>query len=225
MGMQLRETISQTRESNPETRPVEHYILLYWIISLVLSLVFLSDWLTSWNVPDTFSRPWLVGWLVLTWGISQAAYITVARHDNRPLCWSAALLFAIGNGVCETLSFGLVYRLGEVAGMALAYSMLPDYVDISGFVMGLIFFTIYGGLIHGLFWIKLLPPHFDSSPHALAIRQIRPGIEVLLVSGWSLCFWLTRDIWTVVFFHALVDLILMLRVRPPLFQRPPNHAS
>jgi len=37
------------------------------------------------------------------------------------------------------------------------------------------------------------------------------------VIGWSLCFWLTRDLWTVVFFHILVDIGLMLKVRPPIF--------
>jgi hypothetical protein len=39
------------------------------------------------------------------------------------------------------------------------------------------------------------------------------------VLGWSLCFWLYHDIWTVVAFHILVDFGLMLRVRPVIFHR------
>jgi hypothetical protein len=42
--------------------------------------------------------------------------------------------------------------------------------------------------------------------------------EVFLVTGWSLCFWLTRDIWTVVIIHIVLDFCMMLRVRPQLFQ-------
>jgi hypothetical protein len=41
--------------------------------------------------------------------------------------------------------------------------------------------------------------------------------EIALVLGWCLCLWLSDDIWTVVFFHMLVDLGLMVRVRPNLF--------
>jgi hypothetical protein len=91
--------------------------------------------------------------------------------------------------------------------------------DAIGFGLGLVFFIIYGGLIHAIFWLPVLPPHLDDAPFSRRIRKLRPLNEIMLVIGWSLCLWLYNDIWTMVFFHVLVDLGLMLRVRPPLFRK------
>jgi hypothetical protein len=191
--------------------------LIYWGLSALLGFIFIPTWILNWNVAATFERPWLILYLIVSWSISQTVYIIVARHDNRPIHWGAATFFALLNGICETFAFALVYWLGEVIGNALATLFMPSISDIAGFGCGIVFFIIYGGLIHGLFWVKLLPPHFDDSTLSRSLRNIRPLIEIGLVSGWAMCFWITRDIWTVVFFHILVDFILMLRVRPPIF--------
>lgn len=196
---------------------VERQMLMYWGISVVLGFIFIQDWILSWNIGATLARPWLVLHLVISWSISQSVYIIVARHGNRSIHWGPTLIFSLCNGICETFAFALVYGAGEVIGRTVANAFAPSLASIAGFALGIGFFIIYGGLIHGLFWIKLLPPHFDNSPLSRSLRNIRPFIEIGLVSGWSMCFWITRDIWTVVFFHILVDFILMLRVRPTIF--------
>lgn len=218
MGVWPSETTTQPMAGlQRRVQRVERSILAYWGITVLLGILFLQDWITSWNVGATLARPWLAVYLVLTWTISQSVYMVVARHGERSIHWGPTVIFALCNGICETFAFALVYRAGQLLGSTLAGLVFPSSASIAGFGVGILFFIIYGGLIHGLFWIKLLPPHFDESPLSRALRNIRPLIEVLLVSGWSLCFWLTQDIWSVVFFHILVDFILMLRVRPPLF--------
>ncbi|NJP06116.1 MAG: hypothetical protein HC837_11100 [Chloroflexaceae bacterium] len=196
---------------------LEQLVLLYWALSAILGGVFLYDWITAWNVGATLGNPWLVASLVSTWLLSQIVYMLVARHDDRPFRWKPTVLFALGNGICETFAFALVYRLGSVIGVTLMSLFLVQFADITGFLVGSLFFVIYGGLIHGLFWIKLLPPHFDDSPQSRRLRRFRPLIETALVLSWTLCFWLYNDIWTVAGFHILVDFVLMFRVRPPLF--------
>lgn len=197
----------------------EWAVLAYWGIATVLGVLFLADWIVSWNVGATLARPWLIVLLVGAWIFSQILYILVARHNGRPILWMPTILFALGNGVCEILAFAVVYRAGEGLGRSLVDMVLPAGASFAGFVLGVIFFAIYGGFIHAFFWIKLLPPHLDDSPRSRAIRRLRPLAELSLVLSWSLCFWLTRDIWTVIFFHIIIDFVLMLRVRPPLFLR------
>lgn len=218
MDVQLKGQVRSVRSvSGRESVRIEYAVLAYWLIAGVLGLIFLSDWLGQWNLSATWSRPWLLGLLLGTWAVSQLAYAAVADHEGRPIDWRATMIFAVGNGLFETLAFALVFRAGEVLGTSLAAQLLPQAAGIAGFALGIIFFIIYGGLIHGLFWLRLLPPHLKDTPRARAIRKRRPLIEIGIVTAWSLCFWLTRDFWTVVFFHVLVDFFLMIFVRPPLF--------
>jgi hypothetical protein len=198
----------------------ERAILIYWGISLVLGVTALHSWLGSWNITATLAKPGLVAYLALTFAFSQVLYVLVARHDNRRLLALPTVIFSLGNGFFETLAFAFVYWLGALVGSELAgFIASPAVASAVGFGMGLVFFSIYGGLIHGLFWLRLLPPHLDDAPRSRAIRKFRPIAEVALVVGWSLCFWLYQDIWTVVALHVLVDLGLMLRVRPVIFHR------
>ncbi len=196
---------------------LDQYILFYWLISLLIGIPLLGDWLRSWNVPLTLANPWFVVFLLVSFAFSQVLYVMVARHDGRPFLMGPTIIFSIGNGVIETLAFATVYRLGDWIGNGLAALFWPAMVGPLGFAVGFTAFVIYGGVIHGLFWLPYLPPHLDDSPRSMRIRKLRPLAEMALVLGWSLCLYLYQDIWTVIFIHILVDLGLMLRVRPPVF--------
>ncbi|MFV9503157.1 MAG: hypothetical protein AB4911_01185 [Oscillochloridaceae bacterium umkhey_bin13] len=210
--------------TSPTTRPAwlaaqtpERLIVGYWVIASVIGIPILWDWLSAWNVGATLAMPWLVGYLVFSFVLSQILYLLVARHGGRPIHWGAVAIFAVGNGLAETFAFAAIYRVGEVIGAGMMGLFAPAGASLAGFILGVIFFSIYGGLIHALFWMKVLPPHLDESPRSRMIRKWRPMAEVALVLSWSLCLWLTRDIWTVIFFHTLVDIGLMLIVRPAIF--------
>ncbi|NJN15578.1 MAG: hypothetical protein HC822_04420 [Oscillochloris sp.] len=198
-------------------RNVERAVLWYWIGSFAIGMPLLFDWIFAWNVAATVSRPALVLLLLATFAATQGLYVIVAHHGDRPIHWPATIIFALGNGFFETLAFASVYRIGEIIGHAVVALVAPNAASVAGFLLGMFFFTIYGGLIHGLFWLRKLPPHLNDSPRSKAIRRIRPIFEVALVFGWSLVFWLNRDFWTVTAIHIMVDVGLMLQVRPPLF--------
>lgn len=217
MDVQFEQTRSTRQTTQAGLRYPIRPILSYWGVSLLAGGVILYDYLSTWTVPQTLARPGLILYLIASFVFSQVLYYIVARDDGRPLRWWPTLLFAIGNGLCETFSFAISYRLGEVLGAGLFQLFAPQFASLAGFIFGVITFSIYGGLIHGLFWLKILPPHLNDDPLSCKIRRFRPLAEVALVLGWSLCFWLTRDIWTVVLFHVLVDFYLMWRVRPTLF--------
>jgi hypothetical protein len=136
-------------------------------------------------------------------------------HEGRPFNLLSTNIFSLGNGVFETIAFALVYRFGEGLGGKMPLS--PKTAMRVGLVFGIVLLTLYNGMIHAFFWIELLPDHFHTTPIAEMVRGFHiPALAVMLV-GWCLCFWLTRDVWTVVFFHILVDVVLMVQVRPELF--------
>jgi hypothetical protein len=218
MDVELSTNIPQSLpEERQGLKRLEVPVLAYWGISAILGVLFLRDWIMQWNVWETLSRPWLVIWLILTLVIGQVIYSLVAHHDHRPIRWGATAIFSIGNGIFETFAFALVYRLGEFLGIAAGNLLFPSAAGWIGFILGAIFFIIYGGSIHALFWLRILPPHLKDTSLARTIRRYRMINEIALVLGWCLCLWLSDDIWTVVFFHMLVDLGLMVRVRPNLF--------
>ncbi len=218
MDLKLNERRAATRKAAREgSLNPERMILTYWAVATLVGSLVLWDWIGAWNVPATLQVPGLPIYLVLTFALSQVLYMLVARFDGRPIHWGATAVFALGNGIAETLAFGVVYRIGETIGAGVVGLFLPSLASLAGFLLGVVCFVVYGGLIHGFFWLQMLPPHLDDSPRARKIRKLRPLAEVALVLGWSLCFWLTRDLWTVAFFHILVDVGLMLKVRPPIF--------
>lgn len=224
MDAQLEEVPRSTvAHAHPKPWPMpERSILIYWGLSLLIGVPLLFDWLTAWNVPTTLRHPWFVAYLLITFALSQVLYVVVARHDDRPLRWSSTWIFALGNGFFETLAFAIVFRLGAILGSTMIGFFAPTAAHTAGFIFGLIAFIIYGGLIHGLFWLRLLPPHLDDAPFSRRVRRLRPIAEVALVIGWSIAFWYMEDIWSIVFLHVLVDLGLMLRVRPILFAAAPR---
>lgn len=212
--------VPATTAVHTDSRQTERLMLAYWLVAGIGGALFLRDWIAAWNVPDTLRNPFLVFYLIFTFALSQILYAFVARNDGRPFAPVAAAIFALGNGIAETLAFALVYRLGETLGSWAVGLFAPQLAAVAGLVLGVVLFVIYGGLIHALFWLRVLPPHLDDDPLSKRIRKLRPIAEIGLVLGWSLCFWLTRDIWIVVLFHVLVDVGLMLKVRPPIFGAP-----
>ncbi|EAT58532.1 conserved hypothetical protein [Chlorobium ferrooxidans DSM 13031] len=118
------------------------------------------------------------------------------------------LVFSIGNGIAETFMFYAVFQLGAV----LTGKVTQNPWAI--FLVGFFCFMAYSGLIHGLFWINILPEHVvQTSPY----KPFFMPVQLLIASSWALAFFWYRDIRTVIFLHALVDLTMVLNVRFSLF--------
>jgi hypothetical protein len=204
-------------------KDIEWRIISYWAISALIGLLFLRDWLLSWDVGETIARhPWLVVFMIAIWLITQGLYVMVAHPDGRPLIWRSILLFTLANGVFETWAFAFSYWLGEVIGTwATGWFLSPSAAATVGFIVGVVVFSVYSWWIHAFFWIRFLPSHTGESPRTRTLQRWHIIALTVLTLSWALCLWLNRDIWTVTILHILMDLVLMVRLRPSLFVPPP----
>ncbi len=195
-------------------------IILYWAVSIGLGLIFARPEIFHCQVPTTLLAVWPWGLLALTLAFSQWLYGQVAIAEDRPFNWTGTPIFVIGNAVGETLAFLLVFKFGAFVAAtilgALGIGGTPG--GLLTFGLGFFVFLIYGGSIHGLFWMRIFPPHFKEDERSRKIRKFRLWSECLLSFSWCLTFFLFNDLWSVVFFHAIVDIVLMIRVRPRIFR-------
>jgi hypothetical protein len=190
-------------------------LLAYWAFCIAMGLLILRDQIFSWQIPEAWGKsPIFLGYAVLITIFNEWAYIKVARHDGRPFNLTNTIIFTLVNGVCEVFAFMGFYRIFEQAA-----KLVFNDLAIVTFIFGFVGFVIYSGLVHALFWGRLLPRHFSSAPEVQTLRKALGLIQMLIVLGWCLYFWNTGDIWTLVILHVIVDAVLMARVRPPLFTR------
>lgn len=210
------ETLDVTRGSGGKMfRSTTGPLLAYWIFCLAIGLLVLHDEIFSWRIPTAWGQqPFFLAYAVLITLFNEWAYIKIARHDNRPLRPGLTVLFSLINGVLEAFAFIAFYRLFEQA----AKLVFGDWYILT-FIFGFFGFVIYSGLCHALFWGRLLPRHFSSAPELQLLRKLLNLIQALIVLGWCLYFGSTGDLWTIVGLHIIIDAVLMLRVRPPLFER------
>jgi hypothetical protein len=190
-------------------------LLLYWVFCLAVGLLVLHDEIFSWRIPEAWGKaPFFLAYAVLITVFNEWAYIKIARHDGRPLRPALSVFFTLVNGVLEAFAFMAFYRLFEQA----ANLVFPN-VTVVTFIFGFIGFVVYSGIAHALFWARLLPRHFSSAPELQRLRKAMGLIQALIVLGWCLYFQSTGDLWTLVVLHMLIDGVLMVRVRPPLFEK------
>lgn len=198
----------------------EGAIIFYWLGALALTWLFRLPEPFVFNVNQTIASVWGITLLLATLGFSQWLYAQVAVHEERPFNLIGTPIFIIGNSLGETLAFLLIFKFGAAAGAWLAQLLglfgMPFHVLVFG--SGFLGFLIYGGAIHGLFWMRIFPPHFREDERARKIRKFRLWSESALSLSWCLTFYIFEDFWSVVFFHAIVDTVLMLRVRPRIFR-------
>ncbi|MFQ3590092.1 MAG: hypothetical protein SNJ67_07250 [Chloracidobacterium sp.] len=198
----------------------EGAIVLYWLGAFALAWLFRLPEPFAFNVEQTIASVWGIGLLIATLGFSQWLYAQVAIHEERPFNVIGTPIFIIGNSLGETLAFLLVFKLGTFVGSGITYaaglSGIPSHLIVFG--SGFFTFLIYGGAIHGLFWMRIFPPHFREDERARKIRKFRLWSETMLSFSWCLVFYVFEDFWSVVFFHAVVDTVLMVRVRPRIFR-------
>lgn len=210
------------REQLAETRTIGHRgsfknptatLLFYWVLCAAVSIPILWTELTTWRVGQAWQTHWFwAGLALVVTVVAQIAYMMVARSDGRPIQPLASLIFIVVNGVLEALVFMMFYKL-FFEGAKLVFGGL----DVVNFIFGFIGFVLYSGFIHGFFWARLLPKHFSDDPKLQPLRKQLTPIQAAIVLVWCLYFYFTGDIWTIVFLHFIIDTVLMLWVRPPLF--------
>ena len=188
--------------------PAPLQIYAYWAIAILIGVIFFrKDVMTS-NNDYSSKRIGLLVFSVVILGLNAYIYTNSTSDGGRTLEPSSALIFSIGNGIAETFMFYAVFRLGQM--------LVSKFTDNpwAGFIVGFFFFMAYSGLIHGLFWLAILPEHVvQTSP----FKPFFFPIQLMIALSWALSFFWYRDIRTVFILHAIVDLTMIMNVKFSMF--------
>ena len=183
-------------------------IYAYRALAILVVIIFFKKDILTFNPEFDSRRIALLALSLVVVAINAWVYTHSTSDGGRALDPLTVLIFTIGNGVAETFMFYAVFRLGN----ALAGRFTQNSWAL--FITGFLFFIIYSGLIHGLFWINILPEHVvQTSPY----KPFFMPIQLLIAGSWALNFFWYRDIRSVIILHALVDLTMVCNVRFSLF--------
>ena len=183
-------------------------IYAYWAFAFLVGILFFKNDILAFNREFDTRRIALLATSLIIVAINAWVYSNSTTDGGRALDFLTVLIFSIGNGIAETFMFYAVFRLGN----ALAGRFTQNSWAL--FITGFLFFIIYSGLIHGLFWINILPEHVvQTSPY----KPFFMPIQLLIAGSWALNFFWYRDIRSVIILHALVDLTMVCNVRFSLF--------
>ena len=183
-------------------------IYAYWAFAFLVGILFFKNDILAFNREFDTRRIALLATSLIIVAINAWVYSNSTTDGGRALDFLTVLIFSIGNGIAETFMFYAVFRLGY----ALAGRVTQNSWAL--FITGFLFFIIYSGLIHGLFWINILPEHVvQTSPY----KPFFMPIQLLIAGSWALNFFWYRDIRSVIILHALVDLTMVCNVRFSLF--------
>lgn len=188
--------------------PVPMMIYIYWSIAFLVGILFFRQDILTFNREfDTRRIVLLVASFVVV-AINAWVYSHSTSDGGRALDPMTVLLFSICNGIAETFMFYALFRLGTT--LAGRITQNPWALFFTGFI----FFMIYSGLIHGLFWINILPEHVvQTSPY----KPFFMPVQMLIAGSWALSFFWYRDLRSVILLHALVDLTMVCNVKFTMF--------
>ncbi|MEO1403570.1 MAG: hypothetical protein AAFV72_20310, partial [Cyanobacteria bacterium J06635_1] len=114
-------------------------------------------------------------------------------------------LFSIANGVLEQLMFVFWFLVGSYLG-----GRLFPKQPLRSFGMGYLSYVIYSGLIHPLFWVRVLPSHEPFLPMI--------GILPLMSLFWMWLLWRYRAVTAIVAMHIVIDFLTIGHLHFPWFE-------
>jgi len=191
-----------------ETIPAPLQIYIYWAIAILIGVLFFRKDITAPEPPYDARRIGLLIFSVVILGLNAYIYSNSTTDGGRTLDVWSALIFSVGNGIAETFMFYAMFRLGQTLIGKVTKNQW------AGFAVGFLFFMIYSGLIHGLFWLAILPEHVvQTSP----FKPFFFPIQLMIALSWALAFFWYRDLRTVFVLHAIVDLTMIMNVKFSMF--------
>jgi chlorophyllide a hydrolase len=137
----------------------------------------------------------LVGWVTTL--LTAIVYILFThKQASGGYRFFDLLTFSFLNGVLEQLMFAFCFLVGCWLGCC--FDLRPWQIFGTGFFC----FCIYAGLIHGLFWVTVLPSHYIVD--AIGI----PFAVLLLMSFvWMQLLWRHRAITAIITMHIFLDFL------------------
>jgi len=188
--------------------PAPIMIYAYWVIAILVGLIFFRKDIFSFNPDFDGRRKTLLGISIVILAVNAFVYSNSTTDSGRVLDPLSVLIFSVGNGIAETFMFYAMFRLGQILTARFTGNQW------AGFVIGFLFFMIYSGLIHGLFWLAILPDHVvQTSP----FKPFFMPVQLMIATSWALSFFWYRDLRTVILLHAVVDMTMAWNVKFSMF--------
>ncbi len=188
--------------------PAPLMIYAYWTLAILIGLIFFRKDILSFNPEFDARRKTLLALSIVILCVNAFVYSNSTTDSGRTIDPLSVLIFSVGNGIAETFMFYAMFRLGQM----LAGKITPN--QWAQFITGFVFFMIYSGIIHAKFWLPILPDHVvQTSP----FKPFFMPVQLLIATSWALNFFWYRDLRTVIFLHALVDLTMIMNVKFSMF--------
>jgi hypothetical protein len=188
--------------------PTPLLIYAYWAFAFIIGLVFFRKDIFSFNREFDGRRKTLLLLSVVILAVNAFVYSNSTTDSGRLLDPLSVLIFSIGNGIAETFMFYAMFRMGQ----ELTGRFTPN--QWAQFAIGFMFFMIYSGIIHAKFWLPILPDHVvQTSP----FKPFFMPVQLMIATSWALSFFWYRDLRTVIFLHAIVDMTMAWNVKFSMF--------
>lgn len=148
--------------------------------------------------------------LVAAWTLTllaAASYVLFTRKsESGTYSLGDLLAFAMLNGVLETLMFVFWF----LCGCYLARAALPASGK-AAFAAGYTSYFVFSGLIHGFFWVEVLPDH---EPATLVMVSLLGATSL----AWMWALWRYRAIVAIVAMHIVMDLVMIGHLHSQWFE-------
>ncbi len=155
-------------------------------------------------------QPGYMAWLLVGWSttlLAAGCYVLFTKKlQTGPYHLGDLVAFSFLNGVLEQSMFLFWF----VAGCCLGRLLAPGRPLVT-FACGYLGFAVYSGLIHGLFWLPVLPPH---RPVALPMAALLTAMSF----SWMWLFWRYRAVLAIIAMHVVADLLMMTHLHSTLFE-------
>ncbi|MEO0397348.1 MAG: hypothetical protein AAF243_15375 [Cyanobacteria bacterium P01_A01_bin.137] len=193
---------------------IEPEIWIYWGCCLISALLV---WALRYRPvaaglisPEVDERDGYLSALTVGWGVTlltSAIYVLFTqKYVDGDYRFIDLTLFSIANGVLEQLMFVFWFLVGSYLGQRL----FPKH-PIRSFWTGYLSYVIYSGLIHPLFWVRVLPSHEPFLPMI--------GILPLMSLFWMWLLWRYQAVAAIVAMHVVIDFLTIGHLHFPWFEK------
>lgn len=183
---------------------IESIVWIYWTFCLALTALMISNRTFIYGLLSPASGlayrdkgypiSLILGWLA-TLATSIAYVLFTRKYETGAYEITDLIAFSFSNGILEQCMFIFWFLLGCYIGKTLAPTR-PRIIFASGYII----YAIFSGLVHGLFWIQVLPAHKPVS----VLMALLLSIMSLL---WMWLVWRYRALVAIIAMHIAIDFL------------------
>jgi chlorophyllide a hydrolase len=186
-----------------EMMAIEMSIWSYWLVCGLATILILINWqsipkllspcLDSPQRQQGYALALILGWLATL--VAALGYILLTHKEvTGSYQIQDLLVFSFANGILEQFMFVFWFTLGCLLGEKMGVQ--PAWKK---FGLGFLSYSFYSGVIHALFWFKVLPDHEPA--------LVMPVILLIMSLTWMWLFWRYRAVVAIVAMHMVIDFL------------------